>query len=626
MLSFLSGAKKWHNLLFSPFFLLLLLSVLVTFAFLPENAVYARLQSVQRVTIKLLYNPCVVLLFSVLSGVSVFVCRRFKRKLLPNRRECLRLFAAFALLSLIFQHDFPALFLLPFSMLFLLGCTCCFVMLMGRFSTIIFTCVLFFSCVIFAADCMGVVLDSSNLAQVFATTKTDALRYLTPVNITLLILAISASWATGYFLFYRTVRNESRLTLFNTGCLSLAAFFLFFQILEQHVRITPKRFWPLGAMENLGQDCKNAIKELKRVRAVVKAIPAYENIQADMPAERKNQGVICILHVGESVRADRMAFNGYKRNTTPWLNSCPGMINFPECISSAKSTDVAVLTMLTNARRAIGYEEDETSQATSGGIMDYFAHSGFECASFWMNHAISTSGFSLFAAEAGRFAQCCRKVEEVGGMPMLQQEAASRWLEEKKNSKDNVFVLLNNNGSHAYYTSYDEKNPPFTPVTPPSANDAPADNPAVAANMNNAYDCTIHYTDEFIHRLLTPLKGRPYLYIYMSDHGDYLGHDGYWTRGSIGSTSVYHATSGCYVPFFVIVSPEFEALNPHYKEAVEQLRAHQAMRTGHEHLFHTLLGVFGINTKDYDATLDLSSPEVKPYKGPCPERTFSCER
>lgn len=620
MKSLAFNANKLRNLILSPIFLLILFSALVTCAFLPVEAVFARLQSVQRITIKLLYNPCLTLFLFLLSSVSLYICSRFKRKLLPNSRSCLCLFCSCAVLSLIFQHDFPALFLLPFSMLFLLGGVCFSVVLMGRFSTVIFTLFLFLSCIMMVVDCMGIVLDSSNLAQIFATTKTDALRFLTTANIASLILAFFASWATGYYLIYRVVRKESRLTLFNTGCISLAAFFLFFQILEQHIRITPKTFWPLGVMENLGQDCKNAINEIARVKSVVNAIPSYESIQADIPDEMKNQGVICILHVGESVRADHMAFNGYQRNTTPWLNNCPGMINFPECISSAKSTDVAVLTMLTNARRAIGYEEDETSRATSGGVMDYFAHSGFECASFWMQNAISTSGLSLFAAEASRFARCCKKVEEVAGMPMLQQEAASRWLEEKKNSKDNVFVLLNNNGSHVYYTSYDEENPPFTPVTPPSANDAPADNPAVAANMITAYDCTIHYTDEFIRRLLTQLKGRPFLYVYMSDHGDYLGDDGYWTRGSIESADVYHATSGCLVPFFVIASPEFEALNPRYKEALEQLRSHQGMRTAHEHLFHTLLGIFCIKTKDYDSSLDLSSQEVKSYNGACPER------
>lgn len=44
------------------------------------------------------------------------------------------------------------------------------------------------------------------------------------------------------------------------------------------------------------------------------------------------------------------------------------------------------------------------------------------------------------------------------------------------------------------------------------------------------------------------------------------------------------------------------------------------MRTGHEHLFHILLGIMGIQTNYYIPSLDLSSSQIRPYSGPQPSK------
>lgn len=73
------------------------------------------------------------------------------------------------------------------------------------------------------------------------------------------------------------------------------------------------------------------------------------------------------------------------------------------------------------------------------------------------------------------------------------------------------------------------------------------------------------------------------------------------------------------VGMFVICSPEFRQMHPHFAEAVQQLRAHSDMLVGHEHVFHTLLGLIGIRSPYYDSSLDLCSPDARPYEGPHPE-------
>ena len=117
------------------------------------------------------------------------------------------------------------------------------------------------------------------------------------------------------------------------------------------------------------------------------------------------------------------------------------------------------------------------------------------------------------------------------------------------------------------------------------------------------------------------LNGRPFIYVYVSDHGEYLGHDGIWGRAALGESQFsYHETDGSRVGMFVLTSPQFDETHPHFAQALSQLREHATMSVGHEHIFHTLLGMFGISSPYYDAKLDLCSPAAQPYSGPKPAR------
>ena len=180
----------------------------------------------------------------------------------------------------------------------------------------------------------------------------------------------------------------------------------------------------------------------------------------------------------------------------------------------------------------------------------------------------------------------------------------------------NLFILINNEGSHTPFYMYDQANPPFTPsmhVLNPSAQ--------YADDVCNAYDNTIHYNDLFVHRVLQLLEGRPYVYLYMSDHGEYLGdYGGTWGRSRLGvDKKMFHATRASAVGAFAVCSPEYEEMAPYFAQAARHMKDSTKMTIGHEHLFHTLLGIVGIKSPYYDSTLDLCSGEAQPYTGPQPQ-------
>ena len=185
----------------------------------------------------------------------------------------------------------------------------------------------------------------------------------------------------------------------------------------------------------------------------------------------------------------------------------------------------------------------------------------------------------------------------------------------QNNNKQNLLLFINNEGSHLPFRMYNRDEPPFTPSAPilqPSSEHE--------ESVRNAYDNTIHYTDSFIQRVLQALEGRPYVYLYVSDHGEYLGdYGGTWGRARVGAEKgFFHSTQAAAVAAFAICSPEFEALNPQFAQAVQQLKNSASMMIGHEHYFHTLLGLIGLQSPYYKPELDLCSPDAKPYSGPAP--------
>ena len=66
---------------------------------------------------------------------------------------------------------------------------------------------------------------------------------------------------------------------------------------------------------------------------------------------------------------------------------------------------------------------------------------------------------------------------------------------------------------------------------------------------------------------------------------------------------------------FFLYSPEFERLHPHFSGVLTRLRENSRLAVAHEHIFHTLLGIFGLKTPYHDASLDLTTPDVQPYSG-----------
>lgn len=450
-------------------------------------------------------------------------------------------------------------------------------------------------------------LNSLVLAETMEASADELLTYLTPFNMSMAVAAFLGAILFFYLLGRLLRRVPSKWSLVNAGVLFCLLGYLVGMSLPPHKR-KAEYFWPIVEGYDLFSACSEALLHNQATIEQAESLPLPTLQPSAMGTLSGKEGVVLVVHIGESVRADRMSLNGYEKDTTPWLKSQPHLINFPDCISAACDTCQAQIAILTDARRDIWNKQAEM-QPTTGSVLELFHAHGFKVYSFFGQR----SGQKLKYDRVVRvLTKCSEERFNAPGSPWTSLPQIASVLDSHR--KDNVLVFINNEGSHTPFHHYDKKTAPFLPSASNFQNPA-----AHAQEVNNAYDNTVHYTDEFIRRVVKALQGRPFVYLYISDHGEYLGHDGIWGRAALGEQQIhYHNTTGCRVGMFILSSPDFETTHPHFAKALQQVRANSSKTVGQEHIFHTLLGLFDISTPYYRAELDICSERMRPYDGPMP--------
>ena len=450
-------------------------------------------------------------------------------------------------------------------------------------------------------------INSLVVAETIEASWEEALAYMTPINLGVLalsaVLSILFCWGLR-----RTLRHQRSLALFNAACL-FAGISLLFGLCVPPERQKQDFYWPLPEIPLLYNAASEAFTINEATIKQVESLSSPAEEPSKLHSLRGGEGVVLLVHVGESIRADRMSLNGYERDTTPWLRQQERLVNFPSCISSACDTCQAQIALLTNGRRNI-WETRPEMQPTTGSVLDLFTANGFEMYSFFGRRCAQKLKYDRVVLVLSRRS---RQKFNAPGSPWTSVPQMQEVLQNTP-AGQNLLFFVNNEGSHTPFEHYDRQNTPFAPAASHFQNPA-----AQAEEVNNAYDSTIHYTDEFFRRVAELLGDRPFVYLYVSDHGEYLGHDGMWGRAALGEKHVsYHATSGCRVGMFVLYNEAFEKLNPQFAARLQQMRRNSQLTVAHEHLFHTLLGLFNLETKYYNPLLDLCSPQVQAYDGPTP--------
>lgn len=231
-----------------------------------------------------------------------------------------------------------------------------------------------------------------------------------------------------------------------------------------------------------------------------------------------------IFILGESLTPHHMELFGYKRPTTPFLNTLKENPNFDYTIglSGGVSTDIAVAFLLN-----MGFGSAGSLKAAKG------EHCLFRLAK---QQGLKTRFHSIQSAQqlryiapyiCGPFLDEYKAMEEVAPHTIDHQAALDRDLlpavKEVLKTPSKEFIMLHQRGSHGPWALRSSK----------ESQKFPHDSPV------NYYDNSVVEFDQFmkeLHGMLSESKEK-ILVLYVSDHGEGLGEDGHWGHGSLNRQS-----------------------------------------------------------------------------------------
>lgn len=298
---------------------------------------------------------------------------------------------------------------------------------------------------------------------------------------------------------------------------------------------------------------------------------------------------LVVLVLGESDRALNHRLNGYAKDTNPYLSKRKDLVSFSNFHSCGTETTVSLPCMFSVYKRE---EYNEHKGLYTENVLDLLQKSNINV---------------LWRDNDGGCKNVCDRVEthdlnEVKIQPYCNDfechdEVLLHNLQDyiTASNTDKLFVL-HKKGNHgpAYYKRYPE---PFAKFSP-TCNTNELHN-CSNEEIVNTYDNIVLYTDYFLDKVISQLEANNDKYqvalIYVSDHGESLGEKGIYLHAMPYWLAPKEQT---HVPFMFWASSDFEmdaALINHAK--------HKEL--SHDHLFHTLLGLFNVQTTSYVKELDI---------------------
>lgn len=287
-----------------------------------------------------------------------------------------------------------------------------------------------------------------------------------------------------------------------------------------------------------------------------------------------------VLVVGETARAANFSLNGYSHETNPFLKAQDNIVNLENFYSCGTATAVSLPCMFSKFTRS-EYDEDKKYFEN---IVDVINKSGVRV--IWRdNNSGRSKGVADRIEDVKYFGG--EKFDEVM-LDDLQQSIDA--------SHEDTFIVLHQEGSHGptYYKRYPNTFKKFQPTC-----DTQDLEKCTQEEIVNTYDNTILYTDYLLDKTIKFLQNNEQKYetfmMYVSDHGESLGENGIYLHG---------------LPY--AIAPDFQKHIPavfyfgnDMQEKKEILEALKTDEYSHDYIFHTFLGLFGVETKEYDKNLDI---------------------
>ncbi len=322
----------------------------------------------------------------------------------------------------------------------------------------------------------------------------------------------------------------------------------------------------------------------------------FEEIGIDAKQLKSGRArTVGILVVGETARADHFSLNGYERNTNPRLG-LRSLLNFPNARAGGTSTAISVPYMFS----FLGKSQFSTARAArQSNLLDVLTRAGVKVV--WIDNNSGNKGVCdrIGYKDLRGGADPASVLFSDGGY--FDEALLGEAEQQIESTEGDLLIVLHTMGSHgpAYYRRYP---PAFEVFKPCCKASSPQRSPQ--AEVVNAYDNSILYTDHVLDRLIGMLERRPdgeaaFLF-YASDHGESLGENGVYLHGL---PEILAPAAQTRIPMLAWLSPRIVADR---SLDYPQLQARTAEPSSHDNIPHTMLGLFQVRTSLYRPELDLT--------------------
>jgi lipid A ethanolaminephosphotransferase len=448
------------------------------------------------------------------------------------------------------------------------------------------------------SDAYGVVIDRGMLINAMETNTAEARDLM---SWQLLLYVVGIFILPTIWLFRLEVRGQTFLkrvgSHFTTGVsalviailvvLSMSSFYASFFREQKAIRAYSN---PLASLYASYQILRKDIftpapKELKKLGQDAKIT------QGDVDRE------LVVMVVGETARADHFSLNGYARKTNPLLEK-QAVVSFTDVDSCGTSTAHSVPCMFSIKTR----QQFSTSEAKyEENALDVLNRAGVNV--IWRDNNSSSKGVAdrveyqdFRSSKANPICDPeCRDVGMLSGLDKYIQD----------HPKGDILIVLHQMGSHGptYYQRYPKEFAIFGEGCETNQLDQ-----CSTDQITSSYDSTILYTDYFLNETIEFLKQYDQTFetsmLYVSDHGESLGENGLYLHAMPYAIAPRSQTN---VPVILWMGAQ------HADYDLQRVLRAKDNNYSHDYVFHTLLGLFEIESKVYQSPLDLINLGIKKH-------------
>ncbi|WP_065355564.1 phosphoethanolamine transferase EptA [Kluyvera georgiana] len=442
----------------------------------------------------------------------------------------------------------------------------------------------------------GVIIDRSMITNIFDTTPAESYALLSGQMIVVMGLTALLFIALAWWIKIKPAANLWRGALMRVGTVLVSALLIV---------LVAGLFYKDYA--SLFRNNKELVKSLNPSNSIVALNSWYfhhkmDNLplvkigeDAQQKAVMKNgpRKNLTIIVLGETSRAANFSLGGYDRDTNPLLAK-DNVVYFPKTTSCGTATAVSVPCMFSNMPRA---RYDESLAHHQEGLLDIIQRAGIQV--LWNDNDGGCKG-------------ACDRVphQDMTAMKLPGQcidgecydDVLFHDLEKTIDSMpgDGV-IVLHTIGSHGptYYNRYPPQFRRFTPTCDTSEIQS-----CTQEQLKNSYDNTIVYIDYIVDKAIKLLQSKQDKFttslVYLSDHGESLGENGVYLHGlpySIAPETQKH------VPMLLWLSDDYQKrYGVNYDCLQKQAKENDYSQ---DNLFSTVLGMTGVETKEYHAADDI---------------------